>query len=112
MSYRNSFILIILSTFLLLSTGCFQCESDITGGNLNIGFSGSHWTPRIDAHPEKTGDFQFEANIDSQKIYLTEDGFREFSKLNKSGYKAYMFEDTKGGFFTVPTPEQFYTGKP
>lgn len=112
MSERHYFLLFLIPFFLLLNIGCWQCESDITGGNLNIGFSGSQWTPRIDAHPEKTGDFQFEANIDSQKIYLTEDGFREFRKLKKSGYKAYMFEDTKGGFFTVPTPEQFYTGKP
>lgn len=112
MSDRNYFILILLSSFLLLNTGCFQCESDITGGNLNIGFSGSHWTPRIDAHPYKAGDFQFEVNIDSQRIYLTEDGFIEFSKLNKSGYKAYIFKDTKGGYFSIPTPEQFYTGKP
>jgi len=112
MSERSYSILIFLFPFLLLSTGCCQCESDITGGNLNIGFSGSQWTPRIDANREKTGDFQFEADVDSHRIYLTEDGFIEFSKLNKSGYKAYVFEDTKGGFFTVPTPEQFYTGKP
>ena len=96
----------------IVGSCCVFCGSEKTGGDLNIGFAGGHWTPRIDAHPSRSGDFQHGVVISSEEVFLTRDGLKEYNKINSTGYQAYIFEDTRGGFFSTPTPGQYFTGRP
>ncbi len=86
--------------------------SHTTGGDLCVSFAGSHWTPCIDAHPVRSGDFQHAATVDGREIFLTREGKAKFDEIAKDGYPAHVLQDSKGGRFKMATPKQYYVGQP
>ena len=102
----------VIMAGILLCGGCMFCKSEATGGDLNITFGGGHWTPCIDAHPSRSGDFRFGVVIDSREVFLTGDGFKEYNRIARHGYPASVHADTRGGRFSTPTPKQFFIGRP